>query len=214
MADASATAWANPSSTHRAGQASRQLLENARELVAQSIGAAPADMVLTGGGTEACNLGIRGLARGCRKIITTAVEHPAVTESVHRLARDGREVSVLPVPAGTPPDPSELARHLSEDTLVAVQWVNHETGTLFPVYEYARTCRARGARLFIDATQALGKIPVDVSSLGPMPSHSPRRKSAGLPGPELAGYAVGSSWTPCSTEAHRSEAGGRAPRTR
>lgn len=166
MADASATAWANPSSTHRAGQASRQLLEKARELVAQSIGAAPADMVLTGGGTEACNLGIRGLARGCRKIITTAVEHPAVTESVHHLARDGREVSVLPVPAGTPPDPSELARHLSEDTLVAVQWVNHETGTLFPVHEYARTCRARGARLFIDATQALGKIPVDVSSLG------------------------------------------------
>lgn len=165
MADASATAWANPSSTHRAGQASRQLLEKARELVAHSIGAAPADVVLTAGGTEACNLGIRGLARGCEKIITTAVEHPAVTESVRHLARGGREVSVLPVLAGEPPDPNELARHLTDDTLVAIQWVNHETGTLFPVHDYARICRARGARLFVDATQALGKVPVDVSSL-------------------------------------------------
>jgi len=166
MASALVTAWANPSSTHRAGQASRELLEKARELVGRSIGAAPADVVLTAGGTEACNLGIRGLARGYRRVITTAVEHPAVAESVRHLRRDRREVSVLPVLAGTPPDPSELAPLLSEDALVALQWVNHETGTLFPVHDYAQICRARGARLFIDATQALGKIPIDVSSLG------------------------------------------------
>jgi len=165
MADASSIAWANPSSTHRAGQASRQLLENARELIGQSIGAAPADVVLTGGGTEACNLGVRGLAKK-RRIITTAVEHPAVAESVRHLARDGREVLVLPVLAGRPPAPSELAPHLSDDSLVTVQWVNHETGTLFPVHDYAQLCRARGARLFVDATQALGKVPIDVSSLG------------------------------------------------
>jgi len=167
MADASATAWANPSSTHRAGQASRQLLEKARERVGRSIGAAAADVVLTGGGTEACNLGIRGLAKGCRKIITTAVEHPAVAESVRHLGRDGgREVLVLPVPAGMPPAPGQIAPHLSNDTLVAVQWVNHETGTLFPVHDYGQLCRGRGARLFVDATQALGKVPIDVSSLG------------------------------------------------
>ncbi len=165
MADASAIAWANPSSTHRAGQASRQLLEKARALVGQSIGAAPADVVLTGGGTEACNLGVRGLAKGRRKIITTAVEHPAVAESVRHLGRDGREVLAMPVLAGRPPAPGELAPLLSDDALVALHWVNHETGTLFPVHDYAQLCRAHGARLFVDATQALGKVPIDVASL-------------------------------------------------
>lgn len=166
MADAAATAWPNPSSTHRAGQASRALLENARNLVSQSIGASPADVVLTGGGTEACNLGVRGLARESSTIITTAVEHPAVAESVRHLGREGREVVVLSVLAGVPPDPSDLIAHLNSEATVAVQWVNHETGTLFPIHAYAQACRAHGARLFVDATQALGKIPVDVSSLG------------------------------------------------
>ncbi len=165
MADASSVGWANPSSTHRAGQASRQLLEEARELIGRSIGAAPADVVLTGGGTEACNLGVRGLATGCKKIITTAVEHPSVGESVRHLERDGREVLVMPVLRGTPPTPDELAPHLSHDSLIAIQWVNHETGTIFPVHDYGKLCRERGARLFVDATQALGKVPIDVSGL-------------------------------------------------
>ncbi len=67
---------------------------------------------------------------------------------------------------GQPPSPDELARALVPGTLVALQWVNHETGTLFPVEKYAEVCRAHEARLFVDATQALGKVPVDVVAVG------------------------------------------------
>jgi cysteine sulfinate desulfinase/cysteine desulfurase-like protein/signal transduction histidine kinase len=164
--EAATVAWANPSSTHAAGRASRQLLEAAREEVAKSIGAAAADLVLTGGGTEACNLGIRGLAEGRARVVTSQVEHPAVAQSIRRLGTDGREVIALSVVEGQPPSPAQLAPHLGPDALVAIQWVNHETGTVFPIHEYAQACRQHQARLFVDATQALGKVPVDVGLLG------------------------------------------------
>ena len=166
MEKAAGVAWANPSSAHAAGRASRQLLEAAREDIAQSMGAVAADVVMTGGGTEACNLGIRGIAAGCVRVVTSQVEHPAVAESVRRLRREGREVIELGLVNGQPPSADELAGYLGPNTLVAIQWVNHETGTVFPVQEYARACRQREARLFVDATQALGKVPMDVGALG------------------------------------------------
>jgi len=166
MEEAAALAWANPSSTHAAGRASRQLLEAARERVAESICATAADVVLTGGGTEACNLGIRGLATGCSRLVTSDVEHPAVAQSINRLKGDGLEVTWLRVLEGRPPSPDELARHLGPQTLVAIQWVNHETGTILPIDRYAEACREHQARLFVDATQALGKLPIDVGALG------------------------------------------------
>jgi cysteine desulfurase len=166
MQEAAAVAWANPSSTHAAGRASRQLLEAAREDVAKSIGAAVADVVLTAGGTEACNLGIRGLAPGRTRVVTSEVEHPAVAQSVRRLHAEGRALVSLSVLGGQPPSPDQLSAHLGPETLVAIQWVNHETGTVFPIRDYAQACRERGARLFVDATQAVGKLPVDVDTLG------------------------------------------------
>ncbi len=166
MRDAMQVSWANASSAHQAGRASKALLEDARSAVAGSIGASPADLVLTAGGTEACNLGLRGLAEGRRRVVTTAVEHPAVAQSVQRLRSEGREVVTLPVPAGQPFDPATLAALIDAQTLVAVQWVNHETGALFPIADYAAVCRQRGARLFVDATQALGKLPIDVETPG------------------------------------------------
>ena len=166
MQQAAAAAWANPSSTHAAGRASKELLENAREAVADAIGASAADVVLTAGGTEACNLGIRGVAGGRNLVLSTAVEHPAVAQSVRRLGREGRQVAFLHVRLGRPPEPGELARHLGPNALVAIQWVNHETGTVFPIEQYAEICRQRGALLFVDATQALGKLPIDANSLG------------------------------------------------
>ena len=166
MEEASVVAWANPSSPHAAGRASRQLLEAAREDVANAIGAAAADVVLTGGGTEACNLGIRGFAEGRARVVTSEVEHPAVAKSVRRLGSEGREVIALSAVEGWPPSPEELAPHLGRNTLVALQWVNHETGTVFPIHEYAQACREHQACFFVDATQALGKVPVDVEALG------------------------------------------------
>lgn len=166
MHNAADVAWGNPSSTHAVGRASRQLLEAARESIATVLGANAADLVLTGGGTEACNLGIRASARGRRRVVSTAVEHPAVAKCVERFAREGGEAVILDVPHGSPPSADDLAAHLDPDTAVAVQWVNHETGTVFPVEAYVRACRARGARIFIDATQALGKLSIDIDELG------------------------------------------------
>ncbi len=166
MDEAAGRAWANPSSAHAAGRASSRLVESGRERVADAIGASAADLVLTRGGTEACNLGVRGLAPGCERAVTSQIEHPAVARSVDRLGRDGLHVVELPVLHGTPPTPEELGEHVGPSTVVAVQWINHETGTAFPVHDYARVCRSRGARLFVDATQALGKVLIDVEELG------------------------------------------------
>lgn len=167
MQEAREQAWANPSSVHAAGRKAKAVLERARGQVAGALGAAPADVVLTGGGTEACNLGVQGAWSGQGEVLTTAIEHPAVAEAVARLGRQGAHVKTLQVPAGRPPSADELEAALTPRTrLVALQWVNHETGTVLPVPEYAERCHRAGVPLFVDATQALGKLPVDVTTLG------------------------------------------------
>jgi cysteine desulfurase len=152
IADAHRTAWANPSSVHAAGRAARAQLEQTRRALAAHLNVQPADVVLTAGGTEACNLGVLGLARGGR-VVTSAREHPAV------LASAGPGSAVI-----LPESLEELLQ--PDDALVALQWVNHETGEIAPVESYARICQARGVPLFVDACQALGKLPVDLGSLG------------------------------------------------
>ncbi len=166
MEAAARLAWANPSSAHAAGRAAKKLLEEARDHVAAALGSSPADVVLTGGGTEACNLGIHGVALGRGRMVTTVAEHPAVARTIERLEASGKEVVRLEVPAGVPPAPSELRGTLDSESALALQWINHETGTLFPVDAYAEVCAVTGAALFIDATQALGKVPIDVGDLG------------------------------------------------
>ncbi|HJL17263.1 MAG TPA: aminotransferase class V-fold PLP-dependent enzyme [Sandaracinaceae bacterium LLY-WYZ-13_1] len=161
--EAREVAWANPSSVHAAGRAARSVVERARERVAAAVGAAPADLIFTAGGTEACNLGVLGLADGVRAVLSSAIEHPAVAAAVDAL---GARVIRLEVPAGRPPAPAAFAAALEGVDLAAIQWVNHETGTVLPVADYARACRAAGVPLFVDATQALGKRPVDVGALG------------------------------------------------
>jgi cysteine desulfurase len=188
MLEAQAHAWANPSSVHAAGRASRALLERARERIAEAIGARPADLVLTAGGTEACNLAIFGAAtfasaeragpsmraaderdgRVAGELLGTRIEHPAVAEALRALAtRNGWQLTWLDIARGVAPSADLFARTLGPNSrLAALQWVNHETGTLLPVAAYAAACRARGVLSFVDATQALGKVPVDVEALG------------------------------------------------
>lgn len=165
MDDARETGWANPSSAHRAGRASRAILERARERIAASIGASPADLALTSGGTEACNLAIRGLtARGAAHVVTTTIEHPAMAVVIDAL---GSRVTRLSLPRGRAPDVREVSDAITDDTaLVALQMINHETGSLLPIAQYGEVCRARGVPLVVDATQALGKVPIDVRALG------------------------------------------------
>ena len=160
-------AWGNPASVHAAGRRAHALVDAARRAVAAAIGAEPADIVLTSGGTEACNLGVLGAARPRAHIVTTTVEHPAVAEAIARAEARGSTVTRLGVARGAPPEPDAVARAITGDTsLVAIQWVNHETGTLLPIAEYGAVCRARGVTLFVDGTQAFGKVPIDVSSAG------------------------------------------------
>ncbi len=166
VAAARREAWANPASVHGPGRAARAFVERARDQVARAVGALPADLVLTAGGTEAVNLGVLGLAPSARRVVTTTIEHPAVSASIRRLEARGATVIPMAVSRGRAPSVAELDEALAGADLAAIGWVNHETGTVLPVPAIAERCRAHAVPLFVDATQALGKLPVDVHALG------------------------------------------------
>lgn len=162
----------NPSSIHAPGQQARAVLDEAREAVAALLGAAPSDVVLTGGGTEADNLAIRGAAEaldatGRRHLITSTIEHEAVLATVAVLERRGWRVTRLPVGRSGVVSPADLAAAMTSDTaLVSVMHANNEIGTLQPVADLAAITRAAGAWFHTDAVQTVGKVPVSVQALG------------------------------------------------
>lgn len=162
--------FGNPSSrTHAYGWAAAELVDQARQTIARCLGAAPEEIVFTSGATEANNLAIKGIARarGRGHIVTTAIEHPAVLEACESLQREGFEVTRVPVGRGGVVDPDAVGQALRSDTvLVSVMLVNNEIGTVQPVAEIARVCREHGIPLHCDATQAPGKVEVDVQTLG------------------------------------------------
>ena len=163
--------FGNPHSQgHRFGWEARQAVELARGQVADLIGADDDEIVFVSGATESCNLAIRGVAGASaskrRQIITVATEHPAVLETVQALGRNGFDVDVLPVMGNGILDVSCLEELLSERTLlVSVMLANNEIGVIQPIREIATACRAVGAVLHTDATQALNRIHVDVDTL-------------------------------------------------
>jgi len=162
--------FGNPSSrTHAYGWAASQLLDDARTRIAQLLGATPEEIVFTSGATEANNLAIKGLAAQAKKrhIVTTAIEHPAVLEPCAFLERQGFRITKVPVDKGGVVDPEAIRRALQEDTLlVSIMLVNNEIGTIQPVPEVARLCHERGVLVHCDATQGVGKLPVNVQELG------------------------------------------------
>jgi len=158
----------NPSSLHAFGGAARTGLEEARESVAELVGASPGEIVFTSGGTEADDLAILGLARSAgpekRHAVVSCVEHAAGREAAKSLQREGFEVSWVGVDADGLVDPAELAAALRPETaLAAVVWANNEVGTVEPVLELAEICAERGVPFHADAVQAAGRIPIDVS---------------------------------------------------
>jgi cysteine desulfurase len=168
--------YGNPHSVHEFGHEARDAVEAARVSIAADIGADAREIVFTSGATESNNLAIRGVAERERRrgdhLVSVTTEHKAVLDPLARLARRGYEVSLLPVEpydsrrAGRL-DPQRVADALRDDTcLVSVMLANNEIGVLQPLAEIAKICRARGVLLHCDATQAAGKIPVDVGSLG------------------------------------------------
>lgn len=148
----------NPSSVHRPGRAARARLDLARRQVAGLVGALPAEVVFTSGGTEANNMALRGCGR--RRVLVSAIEHESVLKAVpdaERIAVDGNGVVDL---AG-------LERSLAgEPALVSVMLANNETGVIQPVAQVVRLARAAGALVHCDAVQAAGKVPVDLHGLG------------------------------------------------
>lgn len=164
--------FGNPSSPHAAGRAAREAIEKARGQVAALLGAPDDSIIFTGGGTESITTALRGALAaqpGKRHIVTSCIEHSATKNSCEQLAREGCEVTRLPVDGGGRPDPDEFAAVLRDDTaVVSVIWANNETGVLFPLEEMARMADERRIVFHVDAVQAAGKIPLDLARV---PAH-------------------------------------------
>jgi cysteine desulfurase len=163
--------FANPSSSHRLGQAARVRLDDARARIAALLGAKPSEIVFTASGSEADNLAILGSLlstdiRG-RHFVTIASEHPAVTGTAVWAQAHGFETTIVPVDSQGRLDPDEFARSLRPDTQIAsVMLANNEVGTVHPIADLAQIARERGVVFHTDAVQAYGKIPVNVNELG------------------------------------------------
>ncbi len=166
------THFGNASSkSHAYGWWADEAVQNSREQVAALIGADPQEIVFTSGATESVNLAIRGYAtanaaRG-KHIITVATEHKAVLEVCEYLASQQFDVTILPVDANGMITTADLEAALRPDTLlVAVMYANNETGVIYPIQEMGALLKSKGIAFFTDATQAVGKIPVDVEADG------------------------------------------------
>lgn len=163
--------FANANSTHLFGVKAYEAVKAARTEVANLIGAEAHEIIFTSGSTEAINLAIKGIAENYQSrgkhIVTVSTEHAAVLDTCKYLESKGYEVSYLPVKPDGLIDLSELKNVLRNDTiLVSVMFVNNETGVIQPIKEIAELTHEVGAFFMTDATQAVGKIPVDVDELG------------------------------------------------
>ena len=163
--------FGNPSSGHSFGLAAREGVDTARKQVAGMLGCDVDDLIFTSGGTEANNHAIMGVAGAYRErgnhIITSAVEHPAVTEVCRHLEGRGYRVTYLPVDEYGMVDPQQVEAAITPETLlVTIMHANNEVGTVMPIAEIADIAHRHGALLHSDCAQSVGKIPVRVDDLG------------------------------------------------
>jgi cysteine desulfurase len=164
--------FGNPSSVHHFGQRAKAVLDEARSAIADLIGAEPGEVVFTSGGTEADNLALRGAAEaaepgGRRHLITSAIEHEAILNTVKALTKRGWTATVLPVDASGIVSPAALASAMTRETaVVSVMHANNEIGTIQPVADLAAIAHEFGAVFHTDAVQSVAKIPVNVRTLG------------------------------------------------
>jgi len=163
--------YGNASSVHWYGQRAKAAVEQAREQVARLIGAQPAQLVFTGGGTESDNaaiFGVLGAVKSAAKhLVTTAIEHHAVLFTARALEQRGVSVTYVRVGSSGVVDPTDVARALRPDTvLISVMHANNELGTIQPLEEIGRIAREHKVYFHTDAVQTVGKIAVDVDGLG------------------------------------------------
>lgn len=167
------TRFGNASSLHFFGQENRGVIDEARQHVASFIGAEPAEVIFTAGGTESDNIAIRGVVKALRDkfpephLITSAIEHPAVLRTCEALEKEGASVTYLPCRKDGSIDSADLEKAVTANTILASIMVsNNETGVIQPLSEISGILREKGILLHVDAVQGMGKIPVDVGQLG------------------------------------------------
>lgn len=163
--------FANASSTHHFGRSINEKVKQAREQIAGFINAALNEVIFTSGATEAINIAIKGVAESYsnkgKHIVTVSTEHKAVLDTCKELERKGFEVTYLPVQPNGLIDLAKLQKAIRPDTvLVSVMYVNNETGVMQPIKEIAKLAHEKGTLFMTDATQAVGKMEIDVDDLG------------------------------------------------
>src|SRR5881227_3732620 len=165
-----ATEFGNASSIYTLGRHAMQAIDSAREQVADILNSRPTEISFTGCGSESDNLAIKGIAFASQKkgnhIITTPIEHHAVLHTSQYLERFGFKTTYLPVDTYGRVNPDDVGRAITDQTiLVSVMYANNEVGTIEPVAEIGRICRAKKIPFHIDAVQAGGSLPLDVAAL-------------------------------------------------
>ena len=163
--------FGNASSIHTCGRAAAKGINRAREQVAEALGCRPEEVVFTGGGTEADNQAIKGVACALREkgnhIITTQIEHHAVLHTCQYLEKRGFQVTYLPVDEYGMVDPHNVRRAINDHTiLISVMHANNEVGTVQPLAEIGRIAREKDVLLHTDAIQTFGRLPTRVDELG------------------------------------------------
>ena len=164
--------FGSASSLHRYGVHAREALERAREQVAALINAeSPEDIIFTSGATESANLAVKGLAyanqRRGKHIVASAIEHPAVLNSIEFLKAQGFTATLVKVDREGFVEPKDVAESITDETvLVAMQHVNPDIGTIEPIHEIGELVAERGIPLFVDAAASGGWLPIDVQAMG------------------------------------------------
>ncbi len=163
--------FGNPSSIHSFGREAKKGLEDARQQVANLIGAQPEEIVFTSGGTEADNMALIGTALANVKkgnhIITSAIEHHAIIDTCKYLEKQGFRLTIIPVDDQGLINVADVAKAITPETiLVSIMHANNEVGTIQPIAEIGKLLKDKGIVFHTDAVQSLGKIPVNVDDLG------------------------------------------------
>ncbi len=163
--------FGNPSSLYSIGREARRAMEEARQKVADLIGAKKEEIIFTGSGTESDNLAIKGLAYRNRKkgdhIITSSIEHHAVLHTCRYLESQGFKVTYLPASRDGLVDPADVEKAVTSNTiLISIMHANHEIGTIQPIEEIGKIAKEKNILFHTDAIQTAGKLPLNVDTLG------------------------------------------------